>query len=123
MEKSPRILSIQSHVVHGYVGNKTATFALQLLGFEVDQLNTLQFSNHTQYPVVKGFRTTRTQIQEIFEGLEQNKITHSHILTGYVGNPECLQEISNFIAKAKASSPSTIVLIDPVLGDNGCLLN
>lgn len=42
-----RVLSIQSHVVHGYVGNKAATFPLQLLGFEVDALNTVQFSNHT----------------------------------------------------------------------------
>jgi pyridoxine kinase len=41
------ILSIQSHVVHGYVGNRCATFPLQLLGWEVDQINTVQFSNHT----------------------------------------------------------------------------
>ena len=103
------------------MGNKTATFPLQLLGFEVNQLNTLQFSNHAQYPVVKGFRTTKAQIAEILEGLNQNKITHSHILTGYVGSGECLQEISNFIAKVKKEYPNTVVLVDPVLGDNGRL--
>ena len=32
---APRVLSVQSHVVSGYVGNKSATFPLQLLGFEV----------------------------------------------------------------------------------------
>lgn len=49
-----RVLSIQSHVVSGYVGNKSATFPLQLLGFEVDTINTVQFSNHTGYGHWKG---------------------------------------------------------------------
>ena len=49
-----RVLSIQSHVVSGYVGNKAAVFPLQLLGFEVDFINSVQFSNHTGYPTVSG---------------------------------------------------------------------
>ncbi|XP_066596758.1 pyridoxal kinase-like isoform X3 [Prorops nasuta] len=52
--KNPRVLSIQSHVVSGYVGNKSATFPLQLLGFEVDAINSVQLSNHTGYKVFKG---------------------------------------------------------------------
>ena len=42
------ILSIQSHVVYGFAGNKSATFPMQLLGVDVWALNTVQFSNHTQ---------------------------------------------------------------------------
>lgn len=52
--KSPRVLSIQSHVVHGYVGNKCAIFPLQILGFDVDPIFSVQFSNHTGYPTFKG---------------------------------------------------------------------
>ena len=51
-DSSERILSIQSHVVSGYVGNKSATFPLQLLGFETDCINSVQFSNHTGYEKV-----------------------------------------------------------------------
>ena len=43
------VLSIQSHVVYGFAGNKSATFPMQLLGVDVWALNTVQFSNHTQY--------------------------------------------------------------------------
>lgn len=50
----PRVLSIQSHVVHGYVGNKAAVLPLQLNGYDVDAINTVQFSNHTGYAAVKG---------------------------------------------------------------------
>lgn len=47
MQDTPRVLSIQSHVVHGHAGNKCAIFPLQLLGFDVDPINSVQFSNHT----------------------------------------------------------------------------
>ena len=49
----PRVLSVQSHVVSGYVGNRAAVFPLQLLGFDADCINSVQYSNHTQYPTVK----------------------------------------------------------------------
>uniref|UniRef100_A0A2K5S1Z2 pyridoxal kinase n=1 Tax=Cebus imitator TaxID=2715852 RepID=A0A2K5S1Z2_CEBIM len=48
MEEDCRVLSIQSHVVRGYVGNRAATFPLQVLGFEIDAVNSVQFSNHTE---------------------------------------------------------------------------
>uniref|UniRef100_A0A5F8G783 pyridoxal kinase n=1 Tax=Monodelphis domestica TaxID=13616 RepID=A0A5F8G783_MONDO len=48
MEEECRVLSIQSHVVRGYVGNRAATFPLQVLGFEIDTVNSVQFSNHTE---------------------------------------------------------------------------
>ena len=51
---SPRVLSIQSHVVHGYVGNKCAVLPLQLHGFDVDPINSVQFSNHTGKKAVQA---------------------------------------------------------------------
>ena len=45
-QREPRVLSVQSHVAHGYVGNKSAVFPLQLLGFEVDAVNSVQFCCH-----------------------------------------------------------------------------
>merc|ERR1712045_163271 len=68
-----RVLSIQSHVVSGYVGNKSATFPLQLLGFEVDAINSVQFSNHTGYAKgVRGQVLNDQQLAELIEGLKQN---------------------------------------------------
>jgi len=52
-----RVLSIQSHTVHGYVGNKSAVFPLQLLGFDVDPINSVHFSNHTE-----GWGERRVQV-------------------------------------------------------------
>ena len=79
----PRVLSIQSHTVHGYVGNKSAVFPLQTLGIEVDFINSVQFSNHTGYPSWTGEALDGEQLWKIVEGLiANNLIMHTHLLTG-----------------------------------------
>ncbi|KAI8921712.1 Ribokinase-like protein [Entophlyctis helioformis] len=116
-----RVLSVQSHVAHGYVGNKAATFPLQLLGFDVDPLNTVQFSNHTGYPSFSGLRLEGDQLQGIFEGLAANGVLseYSHVLTGYVGRPSSLDTIVTYAAMIRQKNPNTTIFIDPVMGDNG----
>lgn len=59
---------MQSHVVSGYVGNRAAVFPLQVLGFDVDSINTVQFSNHTGYPLFKGVVLGGEQLQDISTG-------------------------------------------------------
>lgn len=79
-----RVLSIQSHTVHGYVGNKSAVFPLQLLGFEVDPINSVQFSTHTGYPGWRGEVMQGQQLTELVEGLRSSGLLrgYSHMLTG-----------------------------------------
>ncbi|KAI9296118.1 pyridoxal kinase [Neoconidiobolus thromboides FSU 785] len=114
-----RVLSIQSHVVFGYVGNKAATLPLQLLGYDVDPLNTVMLSNHTGYPVFKGSRINSTELWNTFEGLKQNKlINYSHILVGYLGNSELVHTVKDIIAQVKLFNPKVIIVIDPVMGDD-----
>ncbi|KAI8145044.1 Ribokinase-like protein [Fennellomyces sp. T-0311] len=120
---SYRVLSIQSHMVSGYCGNKAATFPLQLLGFDVDILNTVQFSNHTGYPSWTGKRLTDADVQELFDGLEENGLIseYTHVLTGYIGNYAILDTIKKFVLKLKAANPDLIYVCDPVMGDWGRL--
>jgi pyridoxine kinase len=76
-----RVLAIQSHVVHGYVGNKSSTFPLQLLGLHVDPINTCQFSNHTRYPSFAGDKISQEQLISLVDGLEANDILSSYTRT------------------------------------------
>ncbi|ORX80637.1 pyridoxal kinase-like protein [Basidiobolus meristosporus CBS 931.73] len=115
-----RVLCIQSHVVHGYVGNKSAVFPLQLLGFDVDNLNTVQFSNHTGYPSWSGQRLTSEELWEAFKGIEINGLEdYTHLLTGYLGNSENLRVVAKILKKLREKNPNLIYVLDPVLGDNG----
>jgi len=118
---SPRVLSIQSHVVHGYVGNKSATFPLQLLGFEVDAINSVQFSNHTGYKVFKGQVLDETQLADVFDGLLQNDLQdkYSHLLTGYIGNENFLRKVASILKTLRKANPHLVYLCDPVMGDDG----
>jgi pyridoxine kinase len=109
--------------VYGYVGNKAATFPLQLLGYEVDPINTVQFSNHTQYKCFTGLSTQESIIDELFRGLITNgfALEYSHVLTGYVGKAGSLTSIAKNIKQLKELNPNLKIVIDPVLGDNNKL--
>ncbi|XP_061401137.1 pyridoxal kinase [Musca vetustissima] len=120
-ELKRRVLSIQSHVVHGYVGNKSATFPLQVLGFEVDAINSVQFSNHTGYSTVKGQVLQEKELVDLFDGLESNGLLkcYSHLLTGYIGNASFLRQVAKIVTKLRANDPNVIYVCDPVMGDDG----
>ncbi len=75
-------------VVSGYVGNKCAVFPMQLLGFDVCPLNSVQFSNHTGYGKgkVAGDVMVDTQFAALIDMMETNGLLHfSHVLTGLFG--------------------------------------
>nr|XP_027210607.1 pyridoxal kinase-like isoform X2 [Penaeus vannamei] len=115
-----RVLSIQSHVVSGYVGNKSACFPLQVLGFEVDTINSVQFSNHTGYKSFKGQVLDNNQLGDLIEGLKSNGIDfYSHLLTGYIGSKSFLEKVKSVVEHLKTVNPNLIYVCDPVMGDHG----
>lgn len=90
------ILSIQSHVAYGYAGNKAETFPMQLLGVDVWALNTVQFSNHTQYGKWTGMVMPQEQIGEIVRGIDEISELHKcdAVVSGYVGSAEQVDAIN-----------------------------
>ncbi|KAJ7777342.1 Ribokinase-like protein [Mycena metata] len=117
-----RILSIQSHVVFGYVGGKAAVFPLQCLGYDVDVVNTVNFSNHSGYGRLGGTKTTAAELTEMFQGLERNQLLlPDRLLTGYIPGAEGLSAVADLVDKLKSKRPELIYLLDPVLGDSGRL--
>ncbi|KAL3686899.1 hypothetical protein R1sor_013208 [Riccia sorocarpa] len=117
---TPRVLSIQSHTVQGYVGNKAAVFPLQLLGFEVDPINSVQFSNHTGYPTVRGQVLNGDELWALIEGLEANDLLYyTHLLTGYIGSLTFLEMVLQVLEKLRTVNPNLIYVCDPVMGDDG----
>lgn len=117
-----RVLSIQSHTVQGYVGNKSAVFPLQLLGYDVDPINSVQFSNHTGYPTFKGQVLNGKELWNLVEGLEANNLLYyTHLLTGYIGSESFLNTVLEVVNKLRSVNPGLLYVCDPVLGDEGKL--
>ncbi|KAG5889016.1 hypothetical protein JTB14_033945 [Gonioctena quinquepunctata] len=122
MSDHARVLSIQSHVVSGYVGNKSAVFPMQLLGLEVDFINSVQLSTHTGYKCVKGQILSEKDLADLLEGLMANDIDiYSHLLTGYIGSESFLRQVVTAIKHLKRKNPNLTYVCDPVLGDQGQL--
>ena len=101
------ILSLQSHVAYGHVGNSAAVFALQRLGVEVWPIHTVQFSNHTGYATARGRAFDAAHIRELIQGLRERGVlqTCDGVLSGYVGSAEIGAAILDAVAEVKRANP------------------
>ncbi|HTH96754.1 MAG TPA: pyridoxal kinase PdxY [Stellaceae bacterium] len=117
----PAILSIQSWVAYGHVGNAAAMFPLQRLGFEVMAVNTVQFSNHTGYGAWRGEVFGADAVREVITGIgERGAFADcAAVLTGYAGDPAIGQVMLDAVAEVRAANPGVLWCCDPVMGDIG----
>ena len=116
------ILSIQSSVAYGHVGNNAAVFPLQRLGFEVWPVNTVQFSNHTGYGSWRGPVLPATDVAAILAGVGDLGVLDrcDAVLSGYQGAADVGAVILSAVTTVKAANPAAIYVADPVLGDRWC---
>lgn len=115
------ILSIQSHVAYGHVGNASAVFPLQRLGVEVWPIHTVQFSNHTGYGAWRGQVFDAAVIGELIEGIEDRGrlVACDGVLSGYMGSAEIGAAILDAVGRVRAANPRADYCCDPVIGDVG----
>jgi len=113
------ILSIQSHVVYGHVGNSAAVFPLQRIGCEVWPINTVQFSNHTGYPDWRGRVFDAALIDDCISGIAARGALArcDGILSGYIGSPEIGAAILRGVDAVHGQNAKAVYCCDPVLGD------
>jgi len=115
------ILSIQSWVAYGHVGNASAVFPLQRLGAEVWAVNTVQFSNHLGYGGFRGEVFSEQLIRDCVLGIAERGVLPGcdAVLSGYIGNPGIGAAVLDAVARVKAANPRALYCCDPVIGDRG----
>jgi pyridoxine kinase len=117
----PTVLSVQSWVACGNVGNTAALFPLQRLGCETWSLNTVAFSNHTGYERWRGDTVPASQIATLFEGIAELGVLPrcDAVLSGYLGEAETGPVLLDIVARVKKANPRALFCCDPVMGDVG----
>jgi len=115
------LISIQSHVAYGHVGNSAAVFPLQRMGVEVWPIHTVQFSNHTGYGKWQGRTFDGDLVRELVGGIEQRGCLGEcdGLLSGYMGSADIGAAILDAVATVKRANPSAKYCCDPVIGDVG----
>jgi pyridoxine kinase len=115
------ILSVQSWVAYGHVGNASAIFPLQRLGAEVWGIHTVQFSNHTGYGAWRGQVFGADLIRDCVQGIEERGALPrcDAVLSGYMGSAEIGEAIIDAAHRVKAVNPAALWCCDPVIGDVG----
>jgi len=116
-----KVLSIQSHVAYGHVGNASAVFPMQRLGVEVWPVHTVQFSNHTGYGAWRGTVFEAAMVEEVVRGVAERGVLPGcdAVLSGYVGSPEIGAAILDAVAQVRRANPAALYACDPVIGDTG----
>ncbi len=116
-----KIVSIQSAVAYGHVGNSAAVFPLQRLGFDVWPVDTVQFSNHPGYGRWRGKILDPGHVREVVHGLDEAGVLSAcdGALTGYLGDADTGEAALLAIERVRAGEPGSVVLCDPVMGDDG----
>jgi len=115
------IISIQSHVAFGHVGNSAAVFPLQRLGHEVWPVNTVLFSNHTGYGTWRGRVMAVETVREVLAGVEERGgfDRAKAVLSGYLGSADLGEAVLETVALVRARRPDALYVCDPVMGDLG----
>lgn len=118
---TPLVLTIQSHVAYGHVGNDAAMLPLQLLGIEPVAVHTVQFSNHTGYGEFKGQVFTPAHVQDVIDGLRARGVLArcTAVLSGYLGDAGVGEVILSAVQEVRAAHPKAHYVCDPVMGDVG----
>ncbi|HXH81267.1 pyridoxal kinase PdxY [Nocardioides sp.] len=122
-----KILSIQSSVAYGHVGNSAAVFPLQRLGHEVWPVSTVHFSNHTGYGAWRGPLLSPDDVAAVITGIAERGVLPScdAVLSGYQGGAGIAEVILSAVAQVKAANPAATYTCDPVMGNatSGCFVD
>ena len=113
------ILSVQSSVAYGQVGNAAAVFALRRLGHEVWPIDTVRYSNHPGHGRFRGRKVSPEEIGELVLGLAELGVLGRTraVLSGYLGAAATGAVLLDAVARVRAAHPDALFLCDPVLGD------
>ncbi|MGO4678916.1 pyridoxal kinase PdxY [Microbacterium sp. 2MCAF23] len=121
-----KVLSIQSAVAYGHVGNSAAVFPLQRIGVEVLPVYTVNFSNHTGYGAWRGPLIAPDDVREVITGIEERGVLGEvdAVLSGYQGGEGIGDVIIDAVARVKAANPQAVYACDPVMGNaaSGCFV-
>jgi pyridoxine kinase len=115
------VISIQSQVVHGHVGNSAAAYPMQAQGVSVAAVPTTLLSNHPRYPTVRGRVLEAGLVADLLRGVEERGLVEQAavLVTGYLGSPENADVVAEFAERALLRNPRLLYLCDPVIGDDG----
>lgn len=115
----PLVISIQSQVAFGHVGNSVAAWPMRACGVEVIEVPTAILSNHPHYPTMHGAVLEPDLVAGLLTGLgERGVLSHAAvILSGFLGRAGTARAVAGFVEQARAENPNLVYICDPVMGD------
>ena len=101
------VISIQSQVAYGHVGNSAAVFPMQMHGIDVIAVPTTLLSNRPGYPTIRGRVLDAQLVAELLLGVEERGALDGcrMILSGYLGSAEIAAVVADFVRAPRPATP------------------
>ncbi len=114
------VISIQSQVVFGHVGNSAAVLPMQARGLEVAAVPTAILSNHPHYPTMHGQMIGPGLLAGLLRGVEERGLVDRArvVVTGFLGSVGNAEVVAGFLERARVTNPRLVYVCDPVMGDD-----
>ena len=115
------ILSIQSHVAYGHVGNSAIVLPLQRFGHNVWPVHTVMLSNHAGYPDHGGHAVPAGDLADVIDALDRRGALAqcNGVLSGYLGDVASGEVVLDAVARVRGYGHGAFYCCDPVIGDDG----
>ena len=113
------VVSVQSQVIYGRVGNNVAIPVLQGGGLSVAAVPTVLLSNTPHYPSVHGGAVPAEWLEGYLDDLGRRGALKRlrAVLVGYLGHPDHAAILARWIGRLQQEMPGLVVVVDPVIGD------
>lgn len=113
------IISIQSQVVHGHVGNSAAVLPMQAHGLNVAAVPTTLLSNHPGFETMRGRVLEPELVGDLLRGIEERGLieTSRYVVSGYLGSRANGEVVAAFVKRARQLNPDITYICAPVMGD------
>lgn len=120
MTMQTSIISIQSQVVHGHVGNSAAVLPMQARGLNVAAVPTTLLSNNPHFETMRGRVLEPELVGDLLRGVEERGLieTSRYIVSGYLGSRANGEVVAAFVERARQINPDITYICDPVMGDS-----
>lgn len=119
MNGKHNIISVQSRVVYGYVGNNMAEFAMQIHGFDPIAFPTVIFSAHSGHQPIHGTAIDKELFLDLIQGIKEIGVIKDAacMMSGYMKDKDVISIVSTLVRDVKEQNNDIVYICDPVMGD------
>lgn len=114
-------LLISSYVAASRVGATASAFCLRRLGIQTIVVPTTVLGRHPGWGSPGGQSLEADHLRDMWSAIKAQNPKIDAVMTGYLADDAHIDIAADIISDVKTANPDAVILVDPVMGDDGRL--